>query len=88
MIAQPKAANKEDTVPEAKPKAFVAQENLAAVDWSAEFDDKPVTFAKVSIEEGDWSSMFDEESGATPRGLGEDDKTRAEKHSRRPRGGG
>ena len=43
MIAQPKAAKKEEAVPEEKPKAFVAQENLAAVDWSAEFDDEPVT---------------------------------------------
>ena len=63
MIAQPKAAKKEATAPEAKPKAFVAQENLAAVDWSAEFDDEPVTYAMVSIEEVDWSSEFDEEPG-------------------------
>ena len=65
MIEQPKAAKKEATAPEAKPKAFVAQENLAAVDWSVEFDDEPVTYAMVSIEEVDWSSTFDEEPGYT-----------------------
>ncbi|PWA75658.1 ribonuclease H-like domain-containing protein [Artemisia annua] len=63
MIEKPKVELKE--LPEPKPKAFVAQENLSEVDWSAEFDDEPVTLSMVAMEEYDWSTAFDEEPGCT-----------------------
>ncbi|PWA82283.1 ribonuclease H-like domain-containing protein [Artemisia annua] len=62
MIEKPKTQIEIKEVPEPKPKALVAQENLSEVDWSTEFHDEPVTLSMVAMEEFDWSTAFDEES--------------------------
>jgi hypothetical protein len=61
MIEQPKTERKEVPITEPKPKALVAQENLSEIDWSNEFDDEPVNYSMVALE--DWSIAFDEEPG-------------------------
>jgi hypothetical protein len=61
MIEQPKIERKEVPITEPKSKASVAQDTLSEIDWSNEFDDEPVTYSMVALE--DWSTTFDEESG-------------------------
>lgn len=61
MIEKPKSERKEVPITEPKPKALVAQENLSEIDWSNEFDDEPVTYLMVALE--DWSTAFHEEPG-------------------------
>ena len=68
MTEKPKLELKE--IPITDTKALVAQESLSEVDWSAEFDDEPVTYCRVameeevnnSVEELDWSSAFNKEA--------------------------
>jgi hypothetical protein len=48
---KPKVERKEVPIAEPKSQALVAQENLSEVDWSKEFDDEPVTYSMVALEE-------------------------------------
>ena len=59
MIEQPKTKRNEVPITEPKPKPLVAQENLSEIDLSNEFDDEPVTYSMVALE--NWSTAFDEE---------------------------
>lgn len=68
MADKPKLEIKE--LPDSKPKALVAQENLSEIDWSNEFDDEPVTYGMAAMEEYDWSTAFDEEPGCSEGELG------------------